>query len=117
MKEKTFTFNKKTFVLNKLKKSLHFCLKTEKQARHVFVFALLSRIITLYSSSFFLNEGKGKVDIFLSTEDFVDFDNGYIGQRYRLYISSRVMSLLSLAFSIIHGLKPNKEKKRYGGIF
>lgn len=45
----------------------------EKQASHVFVFALLSRIITLYSSSFFLNEGKGKVDIFLSTEDFVDF--------------------------------------------
>ena len=58
-----------------------------------------------------------KVDKILSTEKNVDFDNGYVGQRYRLYISSRVMSLLSLAFSIIHGLKPDKEKKRYGGIF
>ena len=44
----------------------------EKQARHVFVFALFSRINTLYSSSF-LKEGKGKIDIFLSTDDFVDF--------------------------------------------
>ena len=45
----------------------------EKQARHVFVFALLSRIIILYSFQFFLNGGKAKVDIFLSTEDFASF--------------------------------------------